>query len=145
MSNEVLRQEFEMLMAKDPNGLLQPEAVVKAAEKPSHALHNYFEWDDEAAAARYRLQQANWIIRHYKIVIPELNIKVRALTSLQLEEDKGGFRWLNDVVADTGMRARLLEIALQDLERMENKYAHLVELSSVWEAAHKIGKRKNRK
>jgi hypothetical protein len=53
-------QELEQeLSALKRDGLLNPAGVVEwAAANPESALHRQFEWNDTAAAAQWRLDQA---------------------------------------------------------------------------------------
>src|SRR3990167_2956704 len=48
---------------------LIPEAVVKRAENPKSPLHEYFEWNDTAAAQAYRIIQAGELIRSCKLIV----------------------------------------------------------------------------
>ncbi len=49
-------------------GVLTAAVVLDEARDPAHPLHDRFEWDDSAAAERYRLEQARNIIRSARIV-----------------------------------------------------------------------------
>lgn len=139
MEDTLLKQEFEKLMSKDHEGLLRPEAIIELASSPAHPFHKYFTWDDDEAAHRWRITEAQMLIRSYKIVIEPLSVKVRALTSLyQDRDDGGGYRWTTDVLARPDMRQQLLEVALKELQALESKYAHLEELSRIWDEAREI-------
>lgn len=48
---------------------LLPEQVIEAARNPNSAMHDWFEWDDTAAASAYRLAQARWLIKSINVVI----------------------------------------------------------------------------
>lgn len=137
MNSETLEQEFHKLMQADPTGTLQPEAIVEVAKNPNNPLHSYFDWDQNEAAEKWRQQQAKELIWSYKIEVPELNIRVRALTSLQTGKGSG-FLWTKDVIADPDMRRRMLDLALRDLLKLENKYSHLEELAQLWDVTHEI-------
>lgn len=49
-------------------GILTAENVVNAARSKDNPLHKAFEWDDNIAAERYRLQQAGQLIRCVVII-----------------------------------------------------------------------------
>ena len=49
------------------NRRLIPEDVVKAAESPTHVLHDAFEWDNSIAGHNWRLEQARVLIREVKV------------------------------------------------------------------------------
>jgi len=48
---------------------LTPALVLQEAEDPNHALHDEFEWDDEAAAHKYRLKRASYLIQSVKVTV----------------------------------------------------------------------------
>ncbi len=53
----------------DKHGEVTGELVLKAAANPKSPLHPRFEWDDKEAGHKYRLIQAEQLIRSYQIVI----------------------------------------------------------------------------
>ena len=48
-------------------GTLTPDAVVKDAKSVSSPLHTHFEWDDDVAANKFRLDQARRLIRSVRV------------------------------------------------------------------------------
>lgn len=50
-------------------GVLKPEHVVAAARDPNNPLHKEFTWDNDEAAAAWRLEQARTLIRSVKVVV----------------------------------------------------------------------------
>jgi hypothetical protein len=136
-----IQSEFERLMRKDPEGLLKPEALVEAAENPTHPLHDRFEWDDTEAARLYRVNEARTIIRSFKISVPPLNVEVQALSSLDIDrKGQGGYRWTLEILERPDLREQLVETALKELTSLKIKYEHLKELSSIWKAIDKRAK-----
>ena len=57
----------ELIEIKNKHGNLNALIVLKYAKDESSSLHKYFEWDDRAAAQKYRMRQANDLIRAAKI------------------------------------------------------------------------------
>lgn len=55
------------LQARDPDGLLTPEAVVADAEDKYSPLHRYLPWDDAVAGHQWRLHLARLVIGRAKI------------------------------------------------------------------------------
>ena len=51
------------------DGVLLPEHVVKDARRKTSPLHDLFEWNDTAAAQKYRLQQARRVITSVRVDI----------------------------------------------------------------------------
>lgn len=127
-------------------GVLYPKDVVEFAEDPGTALHSRFTWDDTKAAAEYRLWQARQIIRVSVMILPRDDTKVQAYVSL-LHDRKGpdpnrGYRNICDVMATPVLRKTLLQEALDELERVEEKYKGLKELAEVFAAARTARQKK---
>lgn len=55
-------------LADENGGVLTPQIVVESAKKPDSPLHDYFEWDNRAAADKWRLNQARNLIMSIEIV-----------------------------------------------------------------------------
>lgn len=58
----------ELKRIEEIYGSLTPENVIKASVPPDSILHELFEWDDELAGHKYRLQQARTIINNIEVV-----------------------------------------------------------------------------
>lgn len=136
----------ELLELGKRRGLLKPEDVLTKAKDPTSALHKRFTWDDTEAALQWRLSQAQDLIMRVKVeVIPAPGrepVRVRAFVSI--DEDRvsgGGYRSIEKVMSDAGLRAAVLRTALAELEAMQRRYQHLEELSGVF-AAVDVAKRK---
>jgi hypothetical protein len=116
MRQEVVAALEEIRAAN--SGLLRAEDVVAAAADPGSPLHDHFEWDESAAAAAHRLQQARSLIRAVVTIRPSAQGGVIARAYVSLPSDRtqagGGYRAIEDVVESPAM---VLE-ALDDLERL---------------------------
>lgn len=128
-------------IASGNSGRLRAADVVKRARDKKSPLHDAFEWDDSAAAQKYRLQQAEDMIRKYKIIVHDRETKkvmftIRAYHSLTEDRDGGGgeYRHANEIFANERLQASLLDQAKRELVAVRNKYAALSALSSVWSA-----------
>lgn len=143
---EAIADELEAI-AKRGHGVLKPEAVVKYAKNVNTALHSRFTWDDSKAAHGYRLWQAREIITTVVIKYDERLEPMRAYVSLVPDRTRhgGGYRSLANVMANSEMRAILLQNATDDLNLLRLKYGHLKELAKVFEAAEKVKTRRRRR
>jgi hypothetical protein len=59
-------------------GRLTPDAVVADARNPDSVLHDQFDWDDETAAERFRVEQARELITSIIVVkkVEDRNVMV---------------------------------------------------------------------
>lgn len=139
--NERRLKELETIRAKH-GGILKPEAVVAFARRPASALHGCFEWDDTAAAEKYRLDQARTIIRVMVAPVAGSGELVRVNVSLidDRKEPGGGYRKLADVMSDPAMRRKLLKTALIELVSARHRYEKFTELERVFKAIDRADK-----
>src|SRR5262245_47721303 len=54
-------------IASSNKGKLTPRDVVTAAKNPRNILHKHFDWEDKQAAEKWRLSQAQEIIRCIRV------------------------------------------------------------------------------
>ncbi len=142
--NQAQHAELERIRSKH-RGQLRPEHVLSEAESESSPLHSRFCWDDTEAARRFRMMEAQVIIRLAVIVLQGeggKDIEVRAYTSLDEDRGKLGYRATVDVLGDKALRALMLGTALRELAALEQKHRHLSELAAVWKEADKVRSRK---
>ena len=129
----------------DDDGLIKPERVVEAARPKSSPIHDQFEWNNTAAAEKYRLLQASELIRVSVEIIDcggaSDPVMVRAFTSLTTERGEGGgYRATVQVLSNKQMREQMLDDAIAELKAFEKRYAILKELAGVFAASRKLRK-----
>lgn len=126
--------ELQRIYERD--GVIEPETVVAESQAPSAPLHSCFEWDDEKAAHKYRITQAQGIIRAIVAVdeteqVPE----TRAFVNVERE-----YHPVSVVIQNPGKRDVLLQNALNELRWFEKKYNTLQELSAVFDAIKEVNR-----
>lgn len=112
---------------------LTPRLVLDTAREPSHVLHSHFEWDNDEAAERYRLDQARALIRSFKVVYREddnARRKVRAFVST-VSETGPVYRATEQVLSDAFARDLLLRGLERDTQALRRKYGHLEEFAAI--------------
>lgn len=114
-------------------GIVSPRAVVDFARNSRTALHSWFEWNNSAAAEKYRLHQARLLINVLVTVVPGTKIATQAYVSLAEDRhEDGGYRAIVDVLSDADLRGRLLAMALAELRAFRSKYRRLQELGDLF-------------
>lgn len=98
-------------------GSLEDHLVVTAASEPDHVLHHDFEWNDSAAARKFRLHQAQQLILRYKIIIekqePSGEVTSYRVDMFSNNEDGAGYSLTTDILSDP-KRADVLLTRLKD-------------------------------
>lgn len=142
MKNPAVLNELRSLSQKR-NGILMPEDVVKAARNEESAMHSWFEWDDNEAAEKYRIWQARQLLRVTVDYIQTGDDRKEFCVFVSLTSDRrqGGYRQTVEVLSDKALRQQLLEDALSEMERFEQKYRDLQELAGLFAAMKKTRKR----
>lgn len=125
-----LRSQLQTLY--EEHGELSPTLVVETATPEDHPLHTYFEWDDQVAGARYRIVQAEDLIRSIKV------------TYTDRRGEKQSIRWWHpvrseapsvydplDVISENEVSMTvLIRQADREWKQMKRRYGHL---SEFWE------------
>lgn len=126
-------EELERIYKRD--GSVEPETVVLESKDEKAPLHKCFEWDDKKAAHKYRVHQAQGIIRALVSVneTPSKPKGVRAFVSVESE-----YQPIKVVMSDEKKRAFLLQSALCELKSFQTKYSDLQELASVFAAIKEV-------
>jgi len=65
-------------------GKLDPAQLIEAARDENSPLHSCFEWDDSAAAAQWRMEQARELIRRVRI---EVTVEETTIRTVQYVRD----------------------------------------------------------
>jgi hypothetical protein len=127
-----LQTEFKLIAAMDTeNGLVKPENVLKRAESATSPLHGFFTWDDEKAAEEWRIMQARYLIRSFKVEIEPLVI-VPAFVSLGTDRTNGGgYRWTGEVLPQVDLKKNLMLTVLSDMENLLRKLEDMPEMKPL--------------
>jgi hypothetical protein len=128
-------------IAEERGGLLRPEEVVEHARDPESPLHNWFEWDDDAAAEKYRIHQARNLIRVNVAYLQTTgkSIPYRVFVSLSPNRSSGsGYSVTMDVLNNPEQRAVMMADALRELRGWQLRYRGLKELEVVFDAINKV-------
>jgi hypothetical protein len=128
----------ELLLIKGRDDVLHVEKVHEWAQgHPGSNIHRALEWDDARAGHAYRLDQIrNLIAVHVRY---EDRPEVRQLVSLSTDRASGGgYRDVDDVLDKRDLYTIMLEDALKELQRLQDKYDMIKELKPVWSAAKRV-------
>ena len=117
-------------------GILTPEIVVDAARPATSPIHDRFEWDDLEAAERFRLRQAQQLLKQskYEIMVSpskaipkptNLPIQVRRFHGLDTKghRDKG-YVAITDIQQDQALEREYLTVMERALRALFHKYCH---------------------
>lgn len=136
----VVDRELERIYKKHKK--VTVELVLKEAEKDTHPLHSYFEWDDAAAGQKYRIVQAYALVMASKFVVQLVEngdtsprkvtgtAHVRRLVSAFRGE---GFRLRSDALRDANSREAIIEKKRSQLRSWCESVVDIHELTPIRE------------
>ena len=123
------------------NGAVTSAAVLQSARHESSPIHNVFEWRDDVAAEKYRLQQATTLICNLMVKVETEEEKppvtVRAYVNVS-ERKNGEFVSVVKALQGEDSREKVLGDALRELEAFQRKYSSLNELAAVFAAINNL-------
>jgi hypothetical protein len=136
-----LRTELSLLM--EAHGRLTPQLLVDAARPDDSPLHNRFEWDDEVAGEKYRLDQAREIIRSVKVVYRDATTEERArsyrmYSSIRTEEGRA-YVPTQQALEDPFTRRLLIQQMRREMASLNEKFQHLAEWAELLDEYRKTG------
>lgn len=110
-----------------------PEQIVEKARDKSTELHKCFEWNNKVAANKYRLIQAQNIIRCLVVVNETIEDKplpmIRAIVSTNTRENM--YEPIKITIRNAENFERLKAEALSELEAFRKKYAVIEEIGDI--------------
>ena len=117
-------------------GGLNPADIVDESRDSKAPLHPCFEWNDVAAAEKYRQSQAANIVRSIVTVQESTQgpQEVRAFVHVQ-----ESYRPISVVVNSAEQTEELLRSALEELKAFRRKYNTLSQLTPIFTAIEEIG------
>lgn len=137
---EVIGGALSEMMDRGP---VTVEDVVQEAESAQSALHPYFEWDDQKAAKKYRVNQAYSMLRCIQVVVKEQVKPVRAFNIVSqvytmVSEDnvkttriERGYLPITVIVKDAALIDQVVGEARRELESWRDRYRQYQELSTT--------------
>lgn len=130
---QVAGEELERIRVSR-NGRLTQDDVVAEARAESSPLHPAFEWNDETAAHKYRLEQAGYMIRSIVVTVDKSEteqVPIRAFVNVEREKDRS-YTSLAHAMSDAELRAQVVAKAWAELEAWRKRYAELNEFAKLF-------------
>jgi hypothetical protein len=110
---------------------LLPADVVEKARDPDSPLHSHFEWDNTAAAEKYRLVQARTLIRTVKLMVTVHDVPVSVsyyVRDPEADAQQAGYR---SVVSLRSEEDAARNAVIDAMKRVSNAVRHAKELAAV--------------
>ena len=116
-------------LAKIHKGELKPKDIVDAARDEKSPIHKCFEWDNDFAAEKYRVEQARYLLRvivvEYEVPEQEEPITLRVFENTINEDHESVYVRVVDAIKDTDQTKYIMMQALGDLKAFAHKYSNI--------------------
>lgn len=113
-----------------------PEQVVEAAKDTATELHKCFTWDDTIAAHKWRLSEADRLIRMIVVTPDEKEQEAPQFVQrvyVASDENDNRYQRIDATVRNDDAYQKLLEQARRDAEIFKSRYSSIAELREVIE------------
>jgi hypothetical protein len=135
--------EAELLQIKGDRELVTAEEILIWAEHHRRsAWAKELEWNDQRAGREHRLNQIRQVIVTLEITIGDRTRRFYSLSIDRHNKRGGGYRDIKDILGNRTLYDVMLGDALNELERMKEKYDQVKELRRVWEELAKARRKK---
>jgi hypothetical protein len=140
--------EFIEELAEQSNGQLKPEDVVAAAKPITSPIHDFFDWNDETAAVKWRVQQARYYLSTLEVMVKTdgstMSQKAWFSVNTKMKAGKGTKRAyvvIDRALTESDLRVQVIQDALRELVYWEQKYKDYVEFRNVFSAIEQTKKK----
>lgn len=132
---QVVGDELERICSENDDRLT-PQAVVSHSRPKEAPLHPCFTWDNKKAAELHREEEARRIIRSVEVVHEDVKPGETSIAYVHVNTQENGSSYRPMAVAMSIPEERdyALEEAMRLLRGVRRRFAHLTELSDVFQA-----------
>lgn len=121
-------------------GAVRTKDVIEVAQDKHSPLHDYFEWDNKIAGAKYRTHQARQLLNHLTVIVKTdgEEQEQKAYLNVSVVTEEGGveqiYVTIDRALTDNEFRAQVLAQAIREIEYWQQKYKEYSELSTIFQA-----------
>lgn len=121
--------------------VVSPKEVVDDARPEDADLHPVFEWDDAEAGEKYRITQAQQLIRSIRVVAPAEEGKPPEHKRVYVNVTVGierGYAPLVRVMSDGELRDQVLVACRAEMKAWRTRYAELHEFAALFTEVDRV-------
>ena len=135
---EAAQEELERI--REEQGAVCAEYIIEAAKPKDSILHPEFEWDNSKAAASWRRQQAQQMIRCIVVSIENIKEPMRAyaLVSSEVTDCGTDYAGIQTIIRDEDLFADAMNRLLDEVKAAKHSVDELANLAKAANARKKI-------
>ena len=112
---------------------VEPSEIVNKARNENTELHKCFEWNNDIAAEKYRIQQARNILCNLVFEHKDEPTKQEPIRLMYKTTENEGYKSINLIMQKPDEYKALLNRAYSELQAFKNKYKMLKELKEIFD------------
>jgi hypothetical protein len=139
---QVVGERIEQIRIQK-GGNLTPSDIVSDARKDNSPLHPCFEWNDPAAAEKYRDDQARYLLRQIVVTIQQEETEsftIRAFVNLK-NNNSCSYTSVLTAMGDPEKRLQIVQKAWDELKAWKSRYQEYKELANIFAALESVPER----
>jgi hypothetical protein len=120
--------------------------VLDLAKSKNSLIHDYFEWNDSKAAHRYRIKQAEGLIRY--CVVEEQGVEIREyVTPVIVDEEEGTRKYvhINKARRSPHLWKQVVDNAMREATAWRDRYEVYKELAPIRSAITRVESKRKRR
>lgn len=113
----------EIEAIREAYNTVSPQLLVDSAKNKKSVIHSYFNWDDTDAANKYRVSQANLLLRHIEVkIISNEGVKtIRVYETVTKMEQNATSTYIHHIDASKDTDAIIIKRILADLRQIKTR------------------------
>ena len=119
------------IMSIGPTEGVTPSQVLEKARDEGTELHKIFDWDNDVAAEKWRLNQAKKILNHIVIEVETPEKKKETVRYFLKTEPMGAYKQTTVIFESKSETEKLLQMARRELESFKMKYQTLCDMKNI--------------
>lgn len=120
---------------------LTAENLLEKAKDRRNPLHDFFDWNNDSAAVKYRLHQARLLINEVKILVNEKEIYAFENVNVsvdELEVPAREYKPVAEILSNDEYRKQVISTALKNITHWQDKYKEYGELKPIFVSIEKV-------
>ena len=147
-TEKINQNVIKEILAIEKKDELTAESLLEKAKENNSSLHDFFEWDDTAAAEKWRMVQARNVINEVRVIVNDTemyafeSVRINAVTEETSERE---YKPIVEILNNDDYKAQLVNRAMSEIEHWQKRYEQINELSPIFDSIDATNKKWQKK
>ena len=125
-------QAQEVRAIHKEKGYIKPQDVVAKARDENSALHDYFDWDNDSAAEKYRVYRARHLLKSFRFEIEGVTGREYFNAKVTIEDKRvQAYFPTIEIVKNDELNESVIREALKKIRGIQREYGFLKEVKEI--------------